>query len=348
MDAATLSAESLNALLQDSGSREEIVELRSEPYAGHGLIADMRLVHLRWRDGREQQFLAKLPTVHAGSLAVARALSMYRRELGFYRELAQRTPVPTPPCLVASGDDRDFVLLLEYLAEARRGDQIQGLSLAEIRAVLRHLARMHAHWWNSAELAAETWLPAVGGAQMVGAIRALFGASWPVVQQNFGAQVPPFVVKFGNSFQEPMQQAMQALAREPLTLGHGDLRADNLLFSADAQHEPVFLDWQLCDRARPMRDVAYLISQGLPVAARRRHGAELVREYADELRRQGVKDYSNEHLAQDLRHAAVYLLAYGVITTGGVDHRDERGRRMVLTMLERSIAMAEDYGNLAR
>lgn len=340
VDAGALATQ-LNAALRLRGDPRRARDAQLEPFAHRGLIADLHLLRVHWQGGGHTLLVAKGPTAHPGSRHVAQLLRMYGRELGFYRALAATSPVATPACLLASGDDDQFALLLEHLDQARTGDQLAGLTLPEAESAVRQLAQLHAHWWQSEALARQPWLPAIDQPWFVAGLQRLYQTAWSVVRPRHAAQLPSHVVRHGDAFAGTMPALMAHLARPPWTLGHGDLRADNLMF--DAHEQPIFIDWQLCDRARPGRDLAYLISQGMPTAQRRLSGESLVAGYLEELQRLGVLGYPAATLHEDLRIAAAYLFAYGVIASGAVDHRDPHGTSKVLTMLERSYAMAEDY-----
>ncbi|MEA3055453.1 MAG: hypothetical protein QOD30_885, partial [Actinomycetota bacterium] len=49
----------------------------------------------------------------------------------------------------------------------------------------------------------------------------------------------------------------------PLTLLHGDLRADNLFFTPGPDREVVALDWQIAVTGRAAYDVGYLLAQSV-------------------------------------------------------------------------------------
>ena len=61
---------------------------------------------------------------------------------------------------------------------------------------------------------------------------------------------------------------------------HGDIRADNMFFDGD-RLQGCRLPVRLCRAGA--NDIAYLVSQGLPVETRRGHDEELVRHYLDRL-----------------------------------------------------------------
>ena len=84
------------------------------------------------------------------------------------------------------------------------------------------------------------------------------------------------------------------LQKIPLTLVHGDLRADNLLIDNDDLNnsEITIVDWQIATISAGAIDVAFLILGSEPAAERHGHFKNLVSYCHLKLVSLGVKDYS--------------------------------------------------------
>ena len=80
-------------------------------------------------------------------------LSFYPREVAFYTQLAQHSPIRTPRLLHAELDigDHSFVLLLEDMGGATLGDQIAGLTPAQAEAAITAIGRLHGAWWGKVD-----------------------------------------------------------------------------------------------------------------------------------------------------------------------------------------------------
>jgi hypothetical protein len=89
-------------------------------------------------------------------------------------------------------------------------------------------------------------------------------------------------------------------------------------------------DWQGILRGKGAHDVAYYLTQSMPVEARRAHERELVGRWHAELVDAGVDDYGPDRAWEDYRRAALYLWTYVVVITGADDPpllgRDRRPR----------------------
>jgi aminoglycoside/choline kinase family phosphotransferase len=267
---------------------------------------------------------------------------VYLREVLFYEQAAGKTALRTP-ALYAGGFEPESglsLLLLEDLAPARAGNQEAGCSLAEAQAVLRHLARCHAGWWESPELAGFSWLP--GFNQGID-LEALYARSWAPFLARFQSDLPEWMVALGERFGLHVRQIRDELAASPWTLVHGDLRLDNLFLLGSAEDpEPAVLDWQAISRGRGLFDVAYFLAGNLD-----EHRPELIRPLVEGYHRtlldHGVRGYDLDQCLRDHRLATLFLLARTVITGGQLDMSQESARSRFLTVLRRGMSAFRSF-----
>ena len=67
------------------------------------------------------------------------------------------------------------------------------------------------------------------------------------------------------------------ITAHPRTIVHGDFRMDNLFFGQREGDAPVVIvDWQGTLRGKGAHDLAYFLSQSMPVADRRANERDLV------------------------------------------------------------------------
>ena len=85
--------------------------------------------------------------------------NLYKREIGFYRDIGERSGISIPKCHFAHYDERSnkFVLLIEDLAPGEPSDQIHGTDRETSEKVIIGFAKLHAQWWNSKELESLEW-----------------------------------------------------------------------------------------------------------------------------------------------------------------------------------------------
>ena len=104
--------------------------------------------------------VAKLPSADEATRATAKSLRSYEIEVRFYQQLASHLPVSTPEMIYSDIDveSSSFVLLLQDLAPARPGDQLQGCSPAIAKVAVDELVKLHAPRWDDPTLTSLEWL----------------------------------------------------------------------------------------------------------------------------------------------------------------------------------------------
>jgi hypothetical protein len=142
-------------------------------------------------------------------------------------------------------------LLLEDLAPALPGNQLEGATLRQAELALASLARLHASWWADAaspEVRELISLLSGTGAGEHNLVQELYDAAWPrFVGQN---TVPDKVRRFGMALVGNMNVIDGLLEQAPKTLAHGDYRLENMLFGRRGGKSVCWLvDWE--DVIRP-------------------------------------------------------------------------------------------------
>jgi hypothetical protein len=245
-----------------------------------------------------RQLVAKIA---GGSVEARQRLSVgFEKEVGFSSTLAPTVDVRTPRCWYAAlADDRlGFTLLLDDLAPARPGVQVDGCSATQAEDAVRNLAGLHAPRWNDASLRDLSFLTPTdeGGAAFLGEILA----------QATDTFVGRYADRLEATDVATLHEAAEAIAAwalarpRPFTVVHGDYRLDNLMFPPSGEGVAA-LDWQTVTVGPPLRDVAYLLGTSLDVAERRRHERTLVSAYHGEMVARGIDDYDRETCAADYR-----------------------------------------------
>jgi hypothetical protein len=294
--------------------------------------------------------IAKLPAPDEGTRFVASILRMYRKEVGFYTDLSGRTVLPHAHCYYAAHDDDTdaFVLLLEDLSGGRVVDQLDGCSRPDAEAAIDRLADFHAGFWNDATLAGTGWVNALCDAPFPDAIAMSYDQSWEPVQALFGGHLTPELKGFGDRYTALLPEMVARLSEPPFTLSHGDYRLDNFFFDdAGSSPELKVCDWQLVDRSRGARDLAYFLSQSVTPDARADLEKPLVERYASRLQYHGIDDYPLDVAWDDYRLAVAFSFVYPVVAGGSLDHADERATRLTEEMFRRSARAITELDSLA-
>ncbi|HVM08234.1 MAG TPA: phosphotransferase [Acidimicrobiales bacterium] len=275
----------------------------------------------------------KLPHTMPASRHIADAFRFYLREVRFYEVVGHRTPLDTADCYYSAYDDAsgDFVLLMEDFGDRRMVDQVTGVDVDDAKRVVTALARHHAEWWGSDELAASDWAVRVQDPPNPQALVPALRASWPIIESQFSELLPGPMLAAAQRMPDHVVSLMEQLSQPPLTLLHGDSRLDNFFFTDTV----AVVDWQICGLGRGPYDIAYFLSQSMRPELRKEHERGLLEQYHRTLVDNGVTDYSFDDCWTDYRKAVLFVSVYP-LNAGSVDLVNERAVELFRMMLSRS------------
>jgi hypothetical protein len=253
--------------------------------------------------------IAKFGTPGVRGVAVFQG--WYEREVRFYEQFATRTPLRTPRAHAgALGGPGECLLLLEDLAPLVQGDQEFSCTPEQALAAVRGIGVHHALWWDSPGIEAAEWLPdTTVGLTRAGRVAGAFARCLDIA----GALLAPEVRAARGRLAEAYVPLLEAIARAPRTLTHGDFRLDNLFFSATDPIEVAAIDWQFACRTRGAYDLAYFLGLDLEPSERAAVETPCIEAYLETLRAAGVT-YERTEFERDYNIALLASLA--VFTIG--------------------------------
>jgi hypothetical protein len=271
---------------------------------------------------RPSSVVAKLPVPGPNGEAAATS-GAYRREGLAYRHLLPLSPIATPRAFaIDEPGDRTCALLLEDLTDRRTVDQLDGLGPDDAVGVAETLARFHHHWADADRLARlevrRNTLAGLAPEPLQAGLTSL-AADWGDVLDEADRRVYASVVAARPTLVGRFEES-------PVTLCHGDPRADNLVFDVDDR--PILFDWQQMAVQLAEADVAWLAATSLDVAVRRRVEHDLVEAAGG--------DWDRYRLGLALPGLAVLFLAQRELPT-------DRARRFVGVSLRRIAAALADH-----
>lgn len=220
--------------------------------------------------GRPRSVAVKLPALGPNGEAAA-ATGACRREALAYTRLLPHSPVLAPRAwLVHHGPGAAASFVLEDLSGLRAVDQLDGLPADDALALAGALARFHRHWSRPdrhRNLPLRRAVPAGIPAEALARGLAALDERWSdVVDPAQRAVFTRLVARRG-------ELVAAFAAAGPLTVCHGDPRADNVAFGPAG---PVLFDWQQPALQLGAADVAWLAATSLTPERRRALDSELV------------------------------------------------------------------------
>jgi thiamine kinase-like enzyme len=242
----------------------------------------------------------------------------------------------------AQDSEGDPVLLLEDLAPAQEGDLLQGCTLDQVEMLIAPLAELHASWWSNPELDRHAWLPAPDQQGTLDYADQISTRAWKMFRKKHGDKFPPSIHAIGEALQHD-RSVLHRLAAPPLTLVHGDLRCNNLMFADSNRRDLVaVIDWQTVSKARGPFDIASLFVNNLEPEDRRIAEARLLPCYHQLLQRAGVRDYDYGDCWVDYRLAVINQFSQvivlsallDILTLMGEELSSATGTRLMVALLD--------------
>ena len=348
------SAEFLTAALRSSGVIEvdsSVAEVEHDRIGeGVGLMCELARLTLRYRGparGAPSSVILKVPSNFPENRNVGNHFRLYEREGRFYEHVGRSIPVRTPNCLYNHIDVETgtFALVLEDFGSRTMVSQVVGLDGDRTAQAARAIARVHARFWASNALESLDWMPRAIDPEILGAGES-YRQAWPLFRDRFGADLPDGAIELAELVGSTWEATAHSMFTDtPLTVCHGDYRADNLMFddgSTGADHVGV-LDWQIAYRGPGIGDISYLITQSMTADDRHRHDRDIVEQWYDELcSALGAEPegFTIGDAWDGYRRGTASMTALPVIGGAQADLANERGVQLVHEMAVRSFSAA--------
>jgi len=323
---ATVSMEArVLAAINKHGIPAKSICIASDHLKG-GYICDTFRVTIEYADGdaaptseRPASAIVKRSCETGGDHAVALALKLYEREWHFYESgLSAEMPLRVP---------RYFGSLLSDDGESTVGVLLEDLCLpgavlapeldeAGVLLTARHVAKLHAKYWNDPKLASgalgirrhddawfkPSWLDAVAG------YWPKFEAKWRVPDGRRPEELPEEAFAVGEQIVRHYGWVQTAVSSAPHTFVHGDVKPGNMFMMADKT--PAFIDWQYTAVGKGCADLCFMIIEGYDVATCTALEPKVKAEYLKALKAEGVSDYTAADLDRDWQLATLHFPFY--------------------------------------
>ncbi len=333
-----------------AGGIDAVVESFDAKAVGTGQIGDSVRFTLRYARGGETapaSVVGKFPSADPDSFATGVALGNYVREVMFYRHLAATARIATPvwhftDLVEATGE---FVLLMEDLAPAEQGDQLNGVSLDQARLAVDEAAKLHASHWGDPGLDDLPWISGSRAAPASQATPEAVRGLWLAFRDRYGPRLKPAHIEVGETLTGRFDRYALA-GGGPRCLTHNDFRPDNMMFRTAAGGRAItVLDWQSIALGTGAVDVAYFLAGALSPDVRRTHEPELLARYLAGLTAGGVSGYSADDLKRDYAGGA-FLLFLTAFFAAMIVKQTARGDDMFMQMIDSATDHIVDHRGL--
>jgi hypothetical protein len=277
--------------------------------------------------------IGKFSSDNPASRKTASEISLYRKEVIFYREFQPGLSISTPKCYFAdiADNNSDFALVMSDMYPAVQGNQLEGCSVELLRKAVNELVGLHAPTWCRQDLLSNP-LTASSQAKLDGD------------KKRYANCVEPFLDRFGPTLSKGQVDIIRQLgtSTKPLftsvqpihALVHGDYRLDNMLISPHDDPTLTVVDWQTIKSGNPLADVAYVIASSLTPEVRKSVERDLVEDYHRRLTAAGIGNYSWEDCWNDYRRGSLSGFTIMVVAAVSVK-RTDRGDTMFQLMIDR-------------
>ena len=318
----------MTEVLREAGSIQGRVEGLDMERIGEGVGILSTILRCRIRYERNgngpRSVVVKLGPKGESYQEVVQDMRLFEREVRFYREIAPLAPLRTPTLFFGDYDGHGGALVLEDLGHLEARNQVHGLKNREAIAAARMIARLQARLWNSAALDAFDWMPLHDYRITTG-----YAESWEGFTQVYGLRVGVEAIELGTRLRDSLDWILHEITTRPVTVIHGDYRADNLFFGpVGSEDQVVAIDWAFCTRALGALDPTRLLGGSEPPAERNRHQLEIFAAWHETLRHGGVEDYPLEEALYDFRLGALLNLCIPVhlLSVWGADPDGRQGQ----------------------
>jgi thiamine kinase-like enzyme len=200
-------------------------------------------------------------------------------------------------------------LVMEDLSPARSGTQVQGCTLQQARDVLAILAEIHGRFWDDPRV------PSLSPQRFASVIDVNMEQCWEPFERRYRELLGDLGADFQWMWRNAETVAVHRLS-EPTTLFHGDVHAENLLFSKDGESGPILIDWQLAGQGLAANDVSFFLVKSLTVEERRANEERLLRDYYEMLPARSRAEYAFGRLELDYRACVTRSMISAIMLVG--------------------------------
>ena len=187
---------------------------------------------------------------------------------------------------------------------------------AGVMLTIQHVAKHHANFWNSPDLASGAlgvkphngpWYQP-GWGDDIAAYWPRFQKKWETRDARRARELPPEAFAAGEAIMHSFAWIQDELSKKPHTFNHGDVKPPNMFMMPGEQ--PAFIDWQYTAVGKGCQDIVFFLIEGYDVDECRRLEPICLAHYHAALVHNGILGYSIDDLKRDWQLACMHFPFY--------------------------------------
>jgi len=212
------------------------------------------------------------------------------------------------------------------------GDGMKTATKKQAVTIMIYLARLHGHFWGKrnepdSPTTVQNFFAGSDWKSYPIILKKVFPKAFALMEQAF----PESYHAIGEDFFKLLKSRWKSIAShfrsEPMTLCHGDIKLDNLIFQEGTEDDIVAVDWGVCGWGNPMGDVAYFFGRSVDTDDRRIWHDQLMNIYIDELHRVNPA-LKTQYTQQDChRDLTIFALVPLLTTLGTLKGMEEKWKK---------------------
>jgi hypothetical protein len=338
--------------LAADGHDVDVTTVAVRPLDGYsGIMGEVAVIELGFADDTAvpTTMIGKCPLDDDMARMYNEVMNSYKRENGFYRDLADKVPMRVPGSFVNEYDEESGrgLLMIEKI-EGSAGDILNGPDVEMFSALVEQLGTMHGQFWMSDVYGSLDWaidwtLPSLRlGIPII-------QENWPALRKLRPDMAPVEILDFfERTWINDTETWLDRIGERPWTMIHGDYEFDNVVFAAEG---PVVLDWQTPMMSFPGGDLAWFLGLGATDESVAEE-ATILDAYRAALAEAGGPDWSRDEVLDDAAASLQFHCTSAATTLNGLLQAgappEDRGRQRFEKMLSGMMECAVRWNVLDR
>ncbi|NQW20561.1 MAG: phosphotransferase [Chloroflexi bacterium] len=306
-----ITPEWLSSVLSSAGDCQ-IIRLDLEDMSGYNLqlsqLFRVRITYSVRNVDHPDVVIVKMPAVDDRIRIREAASGPYVGELGSYRLLEPfyNGSIARLYGAVEDHGEKTVCFVLEDIGEFTEDQKYANIDLGVARSTLGFMATFHGRFWEDANLGESDWCRDADWSFLFNQDPLDSAIGWQVICDDDRFTKSGGLIVAGEYLGKRLNKLRDVMSRRPKTLTHNDFHQGNIMLrQTPAGLLPVIIDWQMPAFAGATNDLAKFMMTAVPFSILAEQEGSLVEYYYDNLKANGVKNYSLDECWRDYRRAQV-------------------------------------------